>query len=345
MKKRDDIFFSEISDRINRVARHTKNLSEDKFLKSELHRSAVVRELEVIGEAARAISEDSKKNFSDIPWSQIIGLRNRLAHQYFDVDYRIVWEVAKIELPNLAPKIEKAILETAPLVHPWRLCPLGYYHVAKFRRKTSTGRVASVKEHCRRNPSGKDQLYPDEIRLITANQLEDFKKLSRIGTLKEFKYGDDFDDLILGWTKYWNDIFQPSELLDAKIVKALMGSESSFRLSIKNKKVSDGNFARGLMQITDKTRKFLADEQGEIKDHYLTLSKDAVKIPEVAIAGAIRWLFRKRETAKSFLKREPTWVEVVGEYKAYLRQKGKLEEKKGMEVFLGLLERLKGQNP
>lgn len=55
------------------------------------------------------------------------------------------------------------------------------------------------------------------------------------------------------------------------------------------------------MQITDQTRKILADEKGEVKDHYLTLTSADASNPDVAICAAIRWLFHKRETAKLFL--------------------------------------------
>ncbi len=73
------------------------------------------------------------------------------------------------------------------------------------------------------------------------------------------------DNFIAGWTKYWNEVIQPQIQLDPKFVKDLIASEASFDPNIlANPK--DSNSARGLMQLTNSTRKILADEKGELKD-------------------------------------------------------------------------------
>ena len=90
MKKRDDIYLREIESRIEKIASHLKRTNLTKFFKSDLHRSAIVRELEVIGEAANKLSSETRERFPSIPWTKIVGMRNRLIHGYFDVDYSIV---------------------------------------------------------------------------------------------------------------------------------------------------------------------------------------------------------------------------------------------------------------
>ena len=70
---------------------------------------AVVRLLEILGEAARNVSEDLRKDYPDIPWRQIAGTRDRLIHGYFDVDLDIVWQIISTDLPVLVAQLEKAL--------------------------------------------------------------------------------------------------------------------------------------------------------------------------------------------------------------------------------------------
>ena len=66
---------------------------------------AVLRAIEVIGEAASKVSEEVRTSSSHIPWKAIIGMRNRLIHAYFDVDPQMVWETLQIEIPTLLPHL------------------------------------------------------------------------------------------------------------------------------------------------------------------------------------------------------------------------------------------------
>jgi uncharacterized protein with HEPN domain len=72
---------------------------------------AVIRNLEIIGEAARNVTDEVRNKYPEIPWRNMIGLRNILIHQYFGVDESIVWEVIKINLAEARPNILKAIHE------------------------------------------------------------------------------------------------------------------------------------------------------------------------------------------------------------------------------------------
>ncbi len=70
---------------------------------------ALVKTLEIIGEAARGISDEFKENHPEIPWIDIIGMRNRLIHGYFDIDLDIVWNTVKSDVPALKEKLEMII--------------------------------------------------------------------------------------------------------------------------------------------------------------------------------------------------------------------------------------------
>jgi uncharacterized protein with HEPN domain len=70
---------------------------------------ALVKSIEIIGEAASRMSADTKANLVDIPWQDIIGMRNRLVHAYFDIDLDILWQTIETELPKLVASLEQAL--------------------------------------------------------------------------------------------------------------------------------------------------------------------------------------------------------------------------------------------
>ena len=204
-------------------------------------------------------------------------------------------------------------------VHPWRVCPYGQHQVIEHPRhnppsKTHpAGSTSNVHWHCAHNPSGKDQLYPDEIQKIADHHFSNLKKKPCPLALG-FKNGGKYDDLIAGWTQYWNDILKSSDPLDPNLVKALIATESRFIPNLLADKKKQ-NSARGLMQITNGTRKILDDPKGEIKDHYITATREELNDPSVNICAGIRWLFRKRAWASNDLGHEASWEEAIAAYK------------------------------
>lgn len=70
---------------------------------------AVVRALEVMGEAAAKVGEPARAELTGVPWASIVSMRNRLIHGYFDIDTEIVWKTVTVELPPLLPLLEKAV--------------------------------------------------------------------------------------------------------------------------------------------------------------------------------------------------------------------------------------------
>lgn len=231
--------------------------------------------------------------------------------------------------------------------HAWRLCPPGEHWVRTHplrvppSKDNPAGSVTTRNGHCARNPTGKDQLYPDEIQEIGAHNFSQISEKPRpidLGFAGKYK-GNQYDDLIAGWTKYWNEVFEPKVPLDPDIVKALIASESGFDPNIlANKK--NKNSARSLMQITNDTRIILADEKGELKDHFLTLTREELNHPSNNICAGIRWLFRKHAIASSRLGRTATWEEAVAEFKG-TRTATPKRAKELIEKFNKYLQELK----
>ena len=83
------------------------------FTDDEVAQSAVVRWVEIIGEAARGLTEELRQTHPEVPWRQMVAMRNVLIHGYFDIDVELVWSVAENDLPKLAAQI-RAIVEEMP---------------------------------------------------------------------------------------------------------------------------------------------------------------------------------------------------------------------------------------
>ncbi len=79
------------------------------FLENRLVQDAVIRRIEIVGEAGRRISEQTRLSLSQIPWTQIIGMRNFIVHEYDKVDLEVVWQVVQNNLPTLIAEIEKVV--------------------------------------------------------------------------------------------------------------------------------------------------------------------------------------------------------------------------------------------
>jgi uncharacterized protein with HEPN domain len=106
MSKRDPlVLLEDILLAIQKVGRYTSQMDYDAFLINELVIDGVVRNLEIIGEAARQLPEDFRRTNSQIDWTQIAGLRNRIVHDYFGLDLQIIWEIIQHDLPALEKQV------------------------------------------------------------------------------------------------------------------------------------------------------------------------------------------------------------------------------------------------
>jgi len=208
--------------------------------------------------------------------------------------------------------------------HPWRICPLGKHWVAPHSKRSKNGSKIQVKGFCRVNRSKHDHLYVDEILEISARHMEklpipdDF-----FSGYLEYTPDADVNHLIVGWTKYWNDVLKPEQPLSPNIVKALMASESSFQNTPPRKDGAGQGRVRGLMQVTDQTAKVLKNERGEIKDHYVNVNLGDLMKPSVNICAAVRWLFQKRKLAVAKEGSGVTWDRVIVYYKGATGKKPK----------------------
>ena len=102
-------YLKHILDEIDFVLEKSKLIDENRFMRDEMTKRAFVRSLEIIGEATKNIPDDFKKNYKSIKWKSLAGLRDKLIHHYFGVDYQIVWDVVINELPDLKKKIKEII--------------------------------------------------------------------------------------------------------------------------------------------------------------------------------------------------------------------------------------------
>ena len=98
-----------ILDAIFEVENFTNQISQEEFIQNTMIHSACIRQLEIIGEASNKLTEDFKNKNNEIDWSNIIGLRNILIHDYFGVDLLVVWEIIKNDIPKLKEKIQSIL--------------------------------------------------------------------------------------------------------------------------------------------------------------------------------------------------------------------------------------------
>lgn len=109
MKKDSSIFLKHILESIAKIDQFTKNIPKEKFLKSTKTQDAVIRRLEIIGEATKNLSKEFREKNVEIPWSELARMRDKLIHGYFGIDLNLTFDVVKKDMPNLKTKIIKIL--------------------------------------------------------------------------------------------------------------------------------------------------------------------------------------------------------------------------------------------
>ena len=94
---------------INDIESFSNGLSKRDLSENRMKQNAIIRGIEIIGEATKNIPDDFRKNYPEIEWRKIAGLRDIVIHTYFDIDLDVLWEIIKNDLPKLKKKIEKIL--------------------------------------------------------------------------------------------------------------------------------------------------------------------------------------------------------------------------------------------
>jgi len=109
MKREIGDYIEDIISAMGKAMDFVKNISYEEFTRDDKTVFAVVRALEIIGEAAKNIPDDIRKNYPLIPWKDMTGMRDKVVHEYFGVKLSIVWRAVKDEIPPLKPMFEKIL--------------------------------------------------------------------------------------------------------------------------------------------------------------------------------------------------------------------------------------------
>jgi hypothetical protein len=221
-------------------------------------------------------------------------------------------------------------------------------------KKKSTKKITSVRAHTMRvpvshkNPSGttiRDQhlrrlpgtyLKREEIDEIFNSNSKNKIAYPSDGKIVDHKNADKYDDLIAFWTDYFNNKFNMKTPLDPDIFKALLASESGFRID-----PEENNKAFGIAQITKQTLRIIQDSKGEAKEFiFSSIRQKDLKNPSIAIPMGLRWLMYKSQRAAAKLDRPPTHEEIILEYKGLLKSKSKYKDRalESYRKYYGLLK-------
>jgi len=111
MKRGYKLFVRDILDAIDKIEQFVGDISYQEFIQDDKTSTAVVKKIEIIGEAIKNIPPDIRAKYSNIPWRDIVGMRNKISHGYFGIDYEIVWAVIKQKLPVLKAQVTQMLKE------------------------------------------------------------------------------------------------------------------------------------------------------------------------------------------------------------------------------------------
>lgn len=111
MKKDPRIFLDHVLESINDIQNYTSGISKEKFLRDKKTQDAVVRRLEIIGEAIKKLPAAFIKKYKKIAWRKAAGMRDVLIHEYFGVNVKIVWKTVEKDIPKLKSALKKILVQ------------------------------------------------------------------------------------------------------------------------------------------------------------------------------------------------------------------------------------------
>jgi len=109
MKREMGDYFEDIVSAMEKAMNFVKDISYEEFSRDDKTVFAVIRALEIVGEAVKNIPDEMRKNYPEIPWKDMAGMRDKVIHEYFGVKLKIVWKTVKEKLPLLKPIFEKIL--------------------------------------------------------------------------------------------------------------------------------------------------------------------------------------------------------------------------------------------
>lgn len=108
MTYKDSFYLKHIVEAINDIQEYLKKITYKRFLKEKMIQDAVIRKFEVIGEASNKLSKEFKRKNGKIPWRDIIDMRNKISHEYFGIDYKVIWDTYENDLDILKQQVQEA---------------------------------------------------------------------------------------------------------------------------------------------------------------------------------------------------------------------------------------------
>ncbi len=111
MNRTNSHFLSDMKTSIDRIEEYTREMELEDLRDDQKTMDAVIRNLEIIGEAARNLDSDIRKDHPAIPWRKIIGLRNIISHAYFGIDWENIWKIIREDIPEFRDELESIQVE------------------------------------------------------------------------------------------------------------------------------------------------------------------------------------------------------------------------------------------
>lgn len=104
--KSDSVYIAHIIEALNKITQYIDGQTRDSFLQNSEKQDAVIRQLEIVGEATKRVSSEIRRKNNEIPWTEMAGMRDKLIHDYIGVDLWIVWETTKSDVPKIRQMLQ-----------------------------------------------------------------------------------------------------------------------------------------------------------------------------------------------------------------------------------------------